>query len=47
MSDEDAKWTWSEVWDQFKTVLTGRVADTLPRTSNIVHALGSVTVCVI
>lgn len=44
VSDEEVEWTWTEVWTQFRLILTGHVIDTLPRTSNIVHGLGSVTV---
>ncbi len=38
-------WTFAEVWEQFKLVLTSH-ADTLARTANVVHTLGNVTVSI-
>ena len=36
---------WAGLWAEMRAILSGR-SDTLPRTVNLVQALGNVTVCV-
>ena len=40
----DSSVSWKEALHEFKQLLNG-YPDPLPRTANIIHALGNVTVC--